>query len=140
MGSNKFLPILVSVAGIILVGFLNIRSIGTGIQISAAADSIKSADAQSVTLPKMVDLGSKSCIPCKRMAPILKDLKAKYEGKAEVIFIDVKEDRAASFKYKITLIPTQIFFDTAGTEVYRHIGFFPADSIIAHFKVLGVEL
>ncbi len=91
-------------------------------------------------LPKMIDLGSKGCIPCKQMAPILEDLKGKYKGKAEVIFIDVKEDRKAALKHKVTLIPTQIFFDTNGLEIFRHVGFFPADSIRAHFKDLGAEL
>jgi thioredoxin 1 len=103
-------------------------------------DTLKTAQFKSTPLPKLIDLGSKSCIPCRKMAPILEDLKVKYKDKADVIFIDVKEDRAASLKHKVTLIPTQIFFDTSGTEVFRHVGFFPADSIIAHFKTLGVEL
>jgi thioredoxin 1 len=105
-----------------------------------STDSSKVAPVTPTALPKLIDLGSKSCIPCKKMAPILEEMKAKYKDKAEVIFIDTKEDRDSALKYKITLIPTQIFYDTTRTEVYRHIGFFPADSIIAHFKTLGVEL
>ncbi len=106
----------------------------------ASDDSLRAAQMKSAALPKLIDLGSKSCIPCRRMAPILDSLREEYKGKADVIFIDVREDRAAALKHKITLIPTQIFFDTSGVEVYRHIGFFPADSIIAHFKDLGAEL
>jgi thioredoxin 1 len=88
----------------------------------------------------MLDLGSKSCVPCKKMAPILDSLELLYEGRAEIEFIDVKEDKEALRRYGITLIPTQIFYDSSGKEVYRHIGFFPADSITAHFKELGVSL
>ena len=110
------------------------------IKNSAQSDSTISQKAAIVKLPQLIDLGSKSCIPCKKMAPILEDLRDKYKGKADVIFIDVKENRAASLKHKVTLIPTQIFLDTSGVEVYRHIGFFPADSIITHFKALGVDL
>jgi thioredoxin 1 len=91
-------------------------------------------------LPKILDLGSKSCIPCKAMAPILDSLSQAYKGKADVEFIDVKENRQASIDHKITLIPTQIFFDTTGTEVFRHIGFFPADSIKVHLKQVGAKL
>ena len=90
-------------------------------------------------LPKMIDLGSKSCIPCKKMAPILDSLREDYKGKAEIIFIDTKEDRQAAADYKITLIPTQIFFDTLGVEKFRHVGFYPADSIVTHLKGLGVK-
>ena len=89
-------------------------------------------------LPKMLDLGSKSCIPCKAMAPILDSLREEYKGRAEISFIDVRENRAASLEHKITLIPTQIFFDSLGVEKFRHVGFYPADSIVTHLRALGV--
>ncbi len=89
-------------------------------------------------LPRMLDLGSKGCIPCKAMAPILDSLREEYNGRANIEFIDVRENRAASFEHKITLIPTQIFFDTLGVEQFRHVGFYPADSIVTHLRALGV--
>jgi thioredoxin 1 len=102
-------------------------------------DSAKVVEATPRTLPKLLDLGSISCIPCKKMAPILEEMRVAYDGKAVIEFIDVNKDREATLKHKVTLIPTQIFFDTLGVEVFRHVGFFPADSIIAHFKTLGVK-
>jgi len=102
-------------------------------------DSLKLIQLKPGNLPKLIDLGSKSCIPCKKMAPILEEMKVAYKDRADVVFIDVNEDRPATLKYKVTLIPTQIFFDTTGTEVFRHVGFFPADSITSHFKALGVK-
>ncbi len=107
--------------------------------LSTKVDSSQISAARSSTLPKLIDLGSKGCIPCKRMAPILDSLREEYKGRAEVVFIDVREDRAAAARHKITIIPTQIFFDTTGIETYRHIGFFPADSIVTHLRALGVE-
>ncbi len=71
----------------------------------------------------MVDLGAKSCIPCKMMAPILEELKAEYEGRAAVIFIDVWKDRSQGPRFGIHTIPTQIFYDKHGKEAYRHVGF-----------------
>jgi thioredoxin 1 len=106
----------------------------------SSTDTLKVQNKQTSKLPKLLDLGSKSCIPCKAMAPILDSLRQLYKGKAEVEFIDVKENRQASLDHKITLIPTQIFFDTTGTEVFRHIGFFPADSIKVHLKQVGAKL
>jgi len=71
----------------------------------------------------MVDLGAKTCIPCKMMAPILVELEKEYKGKAAVVFIDVREDYGAAERFRIRAIPTQIFFDRTGREVSRHEGF-----------------
>lgn len=84
----------------------------------------------------MVDLGAKSCIPCKMMAPILEELKAEYEGRAAVIFIDVWKDRSQGPRFGIQAIPTQIFYDKHGSEVYRHIGFMDKETIKKQLDML----
>ena len=44
-----------------------------------------SADGASrAPLPRLVDLGAGKCIPCKKMAPILEELKKDYAGRMEV--------------------------------------------------------
>jgi len=91
-------------------------------------------------LPRLLDLGSVSCIPCKMMAPILEGLKKEYAGRLQVEFIDVNATPDAAVPYNITLIPTQIFFDAAGKEVFRHEGFFSKQDILAKWKELGVDL
>src|SRR5512139_3907531 len=96
--------------------------------------------AESTKLPKLIDLGADKCIPCKLMAPILKDLKAEYAGRMDVEFIDVWKNPAAGQPYKIKLIPTQIFFDTSGKERFRHEGFLGKEDILAKWKELGVDL
>ena len=72
----------------------------------------------------MVDLGAKKCVPCKMMAPIMVKLETAYEGKAAIVFIDVWENREQAPRFKVRAIPTQIFFDAQGKEVFRHVGFF----------------
>ena len=47
--------------------------------------------AQSVPLPRLVDLGATKCIPCKQMVPVLAALKSEYAGQLEVVFLDVWE-------------------------------------------------
>jgi thioredoxin 1 len=91
-------------------------------------------------LPRLVDLGADKCIPCKMMAPILKELKTDFEGQLEVEFIDVWKKPDASKPYKINLIPTQIFYDASGKERFRHEGFFSKEDILAKWKELGVSL
>lgn len=92
-------------------------------------------------LPRLVDLGAGKCIPCKRMAPILEALKADYAGAVDVQFVDVWQNPDAGRPYRIRLIPTQIFFDRAGRERFRHEGFFAREDIERIFRdSLGVVL
>ena len=91
-------------------------------------------------LPRLVDLGAGKCIPCKMMVPILEELKMEYKGKFDVVVIDVWKNRSAGRKYRIRVIPTQIFYDAAGKELYRHQGFFAKDDILKKWKELGIEL
>jgi thioredoxin 1 len=73
------------------------------------------------------------------MATVLKELKKEYDGRMEVLFIDVWKDPDAGKAYRIHLIPTQIFFDASGKELFRHEGFFSKGDILAKWKELGVE-
>jgi thioredoxin 1 len=91
-------------------------------------------------LPKLLDLGAGKCIPCKKMAPILEELKKEYAGKMEVEFVDVWLNPDAADKYGIRLIPTQIFYEATGKELFRHEGFFGKEDILGKWKALGVDL
>jgi thioredoxin 1 len=97
-----------------------------------SATTALAASPQAVPVKGMVtvvDLGAKTCIPCKMMAPILVELEKEYRGKAAVVFIDVREDNAQADRFKIRAIPTQIFFDKNGREVMRHEGFMEKKAI-----------
>jgi thioredoxin 1 len=87
----------------------------------------------------MIDLGATECIPCKMMAPILAELKIQYAGKADILFIDVWKAPGQAKIYGIQTIPTQIFFDAKGREVFRHIGFMDKRQIVDILYKLGVS-
>jgi thioredoxin 1 len=91
-------------------------------------------------LPVLLELGSPKCPACRQMTPILKQLKAKYAKKFEIRYIDVWKDRAAGTKYGVRAIPTQIFLDSNGREMFRHVGFYSKKDILAAWKRLGVKL
>jgi len=95
---------------------------------------------QAKALPRLVDLGADKCIPCKMMAPLLVELRSEYEGSLKVEFIDVWKNPDEAPKYGIKLIPTQIFFDASGKELFRHEGFYSKEDILAKWKEFGVEL
>lgn len=89
--------------------------------------------------PTLVDFGAAFCVPCKRMKPILDSLKTEYAGKANVIFVDIKQERNVASRYRIMIMPTQVFYDVSGKEVKRHMGFMDKPEIISEFKALGVK-
>ncbi|MHC4912664.1 MAG: thioredoxin fold domain-containing protein [Planctomycetota bacterium] len=91
-------------------------------------------------LPMLLELGSQGCPPCRQMMPILDELKAKYDDKFHIRCIDVWQDRATGRKYGVTKIPTQIFFDQNGSELFRHVGFYSKKDILATWKKLGIKL
>ena len=91
-------------------------------------------------LPRMVDLGADNCIPCKLMAPILQELKVEYAHVFATHFIDVWKNPAAGRQFGVRLIPTQIFFDADGRELFRHEGFMSKQDILTRWKQLGVDV
>lgn len=101
-----------------------------------AADS----KAPAAALPRLVDLGAGKCIPCKAMKPILDELKEDYKQQFQTVFIDVWENPDEAEKYGIKMIPTQIFYDAAGQERFRHEGFYSKEDILAKWKEVGVNL
>jgi thioredoxin 1 len=74
------------------------------------------------------------------MVPVLEDLRKTYAGNLEVQVIDVGENPDAGRAHGISIIPTQIFFDAAGKERFRHEGFMSKEDILAKWKELGIEL
>src|SRR5512137_111193 len=75
--------------------------------------------------PTIAEFGASTCVPCKAMKPILEEMVAEYGDKLNLSFIDVRYNTNLTTKYKISLIPTQVFFDSAGQEVTRHVGYWP---------------
>lgn len=113
--------------------------LGFGIALCAEQSSSKIPDVPVKDMVTMVDIGAKKCIPCKMMAPILESLEKEYAGKAAIIFIDVWENQGQGQKFGVRTIPTQIFYDKSGKEVWRHEGFLSKDAIVAQLAELGVK-
>ena len=114
----------------------------TVVTAHAELPSAKTTDANQALVsgrPTVIDLGARTCIPCKKMAPILEDLSREYKGKANVLFIDVHEDMPAADRFKVRMIPTQIFFDAKGREVKRHIGFLDKADLLKELKAAGLK-
>lgn len=99
---------------------------------------------QTANQPKItfVELGSISCIPCRKMQPIMTSVEEKYGGQVEVVFYDVwrPEQRHYAQEFGIRLIPTQVFLDEFGNEIMRHEGFFPEEEIDDFLQAQGLTI
>jgi len=153
-GMNKAIKIvIVLVLAAVVVAVIAVKQQGKSIasESTVAASSntvtenpLKNSENTSNTetlanLPRLVDLGAGKCIPCKMMAPILEELKTEYQGKLQVVFVDVWEKPNEAKKYKINIIPTQIFYDAGGKELFRHEGFFSKEDILGKWKEFGIN-
>jgi thioredoxin 1 len=107
-------------------------------ELPSATDAIVK-NALASGKPAVIDLGARYCQQCKKMAPILEALAVEYRGRASVMFIDVHKDMSAAEKFRIQMIPTQIFFDAKGKEVKRHIGFMDKGDILKELKAAGLK-
>ena len=101
--------------------------------INNPVDKLRRSD-----MPSLIDFGAGGCRPCEMMTPILEELKKEYEGIMNVEFVNVRDNQILGSRYGISSIPVQVFFDKEGNEFYRHIGFFPKNSIVAKLKEMGV--
>ena len=101
--------------------------------------SIPLDQALSNGLPTIAELGSSTCIPCKQMKPLLEELAIEYEGKLNVVIVEIYEHRELAQQYGIMAIPTQVVFDSSGKEITRHIGFWPREEIVTQLKKMGIE-
>lgn len=126
---------------LLLIGFI---FLGTLFNPVLAIDSMDYGDAlvppgnQKVTF---IELGANKCLPCRMMQPILQELEVRYPQDLKVIFIDVwKEDgEVAGKKYNLRAIPTQIFYNAQGEEIFRHEGFLPKNQIESLLSKHGVS-
>jgi len=100
--------------------------------------SINLSEALSNGKPTLAEFGRGTCIPCKEMKPILENLATEYQDKLNVSIVSVDLYRDITSYYKIMAIPTQVCFDGSGKEVFRHVGFWPKDQIIAELSKLGI--
>ena len=89
--------------------------------------------------PVLVDFGSNKCIPCRQIRPILKEIEKEYDGKAHVLIIDVFENRELARGYRIQLIPTLVFFNRSGKEVFRRSGTWDKNSIVRKLREAGIS-
>jgi len=113
----------------------------TGLMVLTLTATAEVQSTASNVLVTFVELGSVRCIPCKKMQPIMEEIKKEYPDQVKVVFYDVwtQEGQPYARQYKIRLIPTQVFLDKDGNEYFRHEGFFPKEELVKVLQQKGVK-
>lgn len=78
--------------------------------------------------PVLVDFSAEWCGPCKMMAPILKDVISRVEGKARIIKVDIDKNPNVAAKYSVQSVPTLIIFKK-GEIKWRQSGVMQANQL-----------
>jgi len=86
----------------------------------------------------MIEFGGRSCIPCKKMQPILTELIAEHGAVIDIVNVYLDEDFAPADSFDVYLLPTQVIFDRNGEELSRHLGFWPKEEIEEVYRDLGI--
>jgi thioredoxin 1 len=86
--------------------------------------------------PALYEFGAGYCVSCKEMAKIMAELTTSHSDQVEFRMVYVDKEKPLFEQYKIMLIPTQVFLDTSGKEVDRHIGALTKEEVIKKLKEL----
>lgn len=70
----------------------------------------------------LVDFYSDSCVPCKKLNPVLGDLEDEHENEIKVYKLNINFDMEIAEKYEVLSTPTLILFKN-GEEADRKTGF-----------------
>jgi thioredoxin 1 len=123
-----------------LIVVVTILALTSAANLLAAAEKSASSKPGTDALPLLVDVGADKCIPCVMMAPILEELKKEYAGSLDVVFVDAWKKPEEANKYRVRMIPTQIFYDASGKELCRHAGFMSKEDILSKLGELNIRV
>ena len=106
--------------------------------IDSAFNYTKSGLAYKITF---LEIGAKGCSACKRMEAVMDDISNKFPDKVNVVFFNIlKPESQNLMKYfGVTAIPTQIFLNNEGKEIFRHTGFFSTNEVTKNLIIYGVK-
>lgn len=129
--------ILLLVAAVVVVLLVMKNRGGAPLEMTKFLPFIENAEGKR--LPRMLEFGSTTCVPCKMMEPVLHSLQTNYLGKLSVEFYNVEFSGDVARTFKVSMIPTQVFLDPEGKELFRHEGYFPEEDILKKWAELGYK-
>lgn len=72
------------------------------------------------------------------MMVVMEAVARRTQGRGHVLVMDVVKDASLRQPYRISMIPTQVFFDARGQEASRHIGPLSEDEVVARLGLVRI--
>lgn len=129
-----------ALGGVLVVGI----GLGTAVvTLSGPATSTASAPAEDAVQqalragkPTVVEFGANACASCREMKPVLEALRRGHGQHIAVVEVDLIAQRQMGYiqRYRIQLMPTQVFYDAQGRETGRHMGTISGAEILARLE------
>ena len=102
-------------------------------ELTKLSEATFQTDVLEAATPVLVDFTAVWCGPCKMLEPIVKQLASDWQGKVNVVKLDVDENPNLAMQYQVMGVPTLILFNK-GQPVERVTGHQPKDRLVTKFK------
>lgn len=129
------LAVAAGAAGYVLIG----RAVPPAPMVVNAAEADEVQRLLRLGKPTVVEFGANACASCREMKPILDALQREHGERISVLNIDILKSRGYTTRYRIQLMPTQVYFDAQGHEIGRTMGKVSAGEILARLGVAATE-
>ncbi|HEY8144402.1 MAG TPA: thioredoxin domain-containing protein [Kofleriaceae bacterium] len=80
------------------------------------------ADVLAAPTPVVVQFTASWCAPCRRLAPVLRELADRHAGRVALVVVDVEASPDLAQAYRVTSMPTLLGF-RGGQVVAQQVGF-----------------
>ncbi len=94
-------------------------------------------EARQSERPLIARFGVDRCLQCIRQKKAFEEVAPRFEGQLLFRFVHADREAELTAAHKILLIPTVIFFDAQGAEVFRHVGLIEAPELMVKFEDHG---
>lgn len=86
--------------------------------------------------PTMIQFGANACAACREMKPVLEALQREHSSRFTVMNVDLIAQKHGGYlkRFRIQLMPAQVFFDAAGNETHRNMGTMTGAAILARLE------
>lgn len=117
-------------------GSMLILLLGGWIWLAPVLPALGQEVAAPKALPVLLELDRKFCPVCRAPERVILAVRDQYPGQFEVRKLYRDEEDSLFRRHKVAIVPSQVFLDPAGQEVFRHEGVFKKEDLIQKLRDL----